>query len=278
MPLIVHLPKNWSDAIQAWTSYLRAASRPQTTENLRTYHLRRFAGDHRELAPWDVTLDDLVQWLASFDWAVETKRSYRASLRTFYHWAHITGQIPANPAAQLPAITPPIGKPRPAAEAVFREALAAALRRNDKRLWLMLMLAGTQGLRRGEICCVHTVDLELDLEGWSLRVHGKGRRIRMVPLNELLSRELRKLPIGYVFPGQIEGHLSPSYVGKLISRGLPEGITAHPLRHRFAGRVYAQDRDIRAVQELLGHASVRTTQIYTPVPAGALRGAITAAA
>ncbi|WP_022899139.1 tyrosine-type recombinase/integrase, partial [Humibacter albus] len=80
-----------------------------------------------------------------------------------------------------------------------------------------------------------------------------------------------------LFPGRVDGHLSAAYVSKLISRALPEGVTAHPLRHRFASRAYAAERDIRAVQELLGHASVATTQIYTAVPDAALRRAALAA-
>lgn len=66
---------------------------------------------------------------------------------------------------------------------------------------------------------------------------------------------------------------APAHVGKLISRTLPAGWTTHTLRHRFASQAYAVDRDIRAVQELLGHASVVTTQIYTAIPDNARRRA-----
>lgn len=72
--------------------------------------------------------------------------------------------------------------------------------------------------------------------------------------------------------------LSPAYVSKLISRALPAGVTAHMLRHRFASAAYRGERDIRTVQELLGHSNVATTQVYTAVPDGALRAAVEAAA
>ena len=65
---------------------------------------------------------------------------------------------------------------------------------------------------------------------------------------------------------------------KLIARTLPDAWTTHTLRHRFASAAYAADRDIRAVQELLGHASVSTTQIYTAIPAEAARRAVASAA
>ena len=73
------------------------------------------------------------------------------------------------------------------------------------------------------------------------------------------------------------GHLAPATVGIMVARELPGDWTCHTLRHRFASVAYRQDRDIRAVQELLGHTSVTTTQIYTAVPDGAKRRAAAAA-
>ena len=72
--------------------------------------------------------------------------------------------------------------------------------------------------------------------------------------------------------------IGPSgHVGKIVSRLLPDGWTTHTLRHRFASAAYRADRDIRAVQDLLGHADVRTTQIYTAIPDHARRRACSAA-
>ncbi len=79
-------------------------------------------------------------------------------------------------------------------------------------------------------------------------------------------------------PGRTDGHLSPAHVGKLVSAALGPNRSTHTLRHRFASRAYAADRDILAVQELLGHACVATTQIYTLVLDGALRAAAQVAA
>lgn len=79
-----------------------------------------------------------------------------------------------------------------------------------------------------------------------------------------------------MFPAQIDGHMSAGYVTKLISRALPDGVTAHMLRHRFATVAYSGQKDLRAVQILLGHSSIATTQIYTEVPDDDLR--LTAAA
>lgn len=264
----------WERQIADWETYLRAANRPATTRSLRTYHLRRLASDHRGHDPLELTFADLITWLADHDWAAETRRSYRASLRQFYGWAHATGRIATNPAFALPAITPRRALPRPAPD----DVVLAALQRAGVRERLMLLLLSQTGIRRGELAQLHTSDLERDLLGWSLRVNGKGGRQRMVPLDEDLARILRLLPPGWLFPGRIDGHLSPRRVGELVSEVLGPGWTAHTLRHRFATLAYSVERDLRAVQELLGHAKPETTAVYTLVPVEARRRAALAVA
>lgn len=268
------LADQWNDAITEWERWMRAAHRPHTTIKLRSYQLRRFAEDHAERCPWELTLADLADWLGAHDWKAETMRSYRAALRAFYAWAVLAEHVGRSPAALLPAIRPPRSLPRPAPEEALRQALAAGTERER----LMVMLAAYVGLRRGEVARVHTQDVEPDLEAWSLLIVGKGGHIRRVPLPPAVALALRTLPPGWAFPGAIEGHLSPEYVGKLVSRLLPDRWTTHTLRHRFATRCYAATRDLVTVQELLGHARIETTRIYTEAPAGALRAAVMAAA
>lgn len=268
-------PSSWAPTLTDWDTWLRAANRPATTRYLRLYHLRRFALDHPAVSPWQVDLELLLDWLASFDWSAETRRSYRASLRCFYSWALLTGRVADNPAARLPAIRADRGQPRPAPESVYTAAVRAA----DQRVRLMLRLARLEGLRRGEIARLHTADLERDLAGWTLRVHGKGGVTRRVPLLDDLAEQILTGPAGFVFPGRDSGHLSPHYVGKLMSAALGPDWTAHPLRHAFATHAHqASGRDLRVVQELLGHASVATTQRYVAVELDDLRRAVIGAA
>jgi site-specific recombinase XerD len=201
----------------------------------------------------------------------------RSTFRSFYFWAyHVAKIVDENPTTLLPSTRPDIGQPRPAPEDVLLDAIAAA----DDRTRLMIELGAYVGLRCCEIAKVHTGDMRQDILGdWALRVRGKGRKPRELPVPRRIALKLRTLEPGYLFPGNIDGHLSPSYVSKLVSRALPEGVTAHMLRHRFASRSYVgSGRDIRAVQKLLGHSSVATTEIYTAVPAGALRDAVEFAA
>lgn len=144
----------------------------------------------------------------------------------------------------------------------------------------MLRLAAEAGLRRGEVARLESSDLIEDLVGYSLRVVGKGERVRIVPLKDDLAREVR-LSVrdgrAYLFPGKDNGHLSPGYVGKIISRLLPEGCTMHALRHRFATRVHNATGDLLTTQQLLGHASPATTQLYVLIAQDRLRAAINAA-
>lgn len=148
----------------------------------------------------------------------------------------------------------------------------------NRRVALMVTLAARQGMRRAEIARVHSGDLRPDLVGWSLLVHGKGGKDRLIPLADDVAALLLALPAGWVFPGRIDGHLSADHVGKLIARALPGRWTAHPLRHRFATTAYAGTRDLLAVQELLGHSRPETTRQYIQLPQDSLRAALKAAA
>lgn len=264
----------WDQVMAEWERWMRAAKRPDTTIKLRTYQLRRFSDCHPNRDPWSFTLSDLADWLGSHEWKAETMRSYRACLRSFFAWAVLVGYIEDSPAKLLPAVRPPRSLPRPAPEEALRKALANSCERER----LMVMLAAYVGMRRGEISRVHSRDVEHDVDGWTLRIQGKGGHIRRVPLPPAVALALRSLPPGWAFPGQVDGHLSPAYVGKLVSRLLPDGWTTHTLRHRFATRAYAATRDLVTVQELLGHARIETTRIYTEAPIGALRAAVMAAA
>ena len=225
--------------------------------------------------PWAVTTAQLVAWCGRQDWSRETRRGVRASLVSFWAWAAGSGHVSESPAACLPPVKPAPALPRPAPETALRAAVLAA----DERTRLILHLAAYAGLRRAEIAQVHARDLLPDLVGWSLRVHGKGGRQRVVPLPAWLAEQVEQRAAGgWLLPGDDHGHLSARWVGKLATDALPGHWTLHTLRHRFASRAYAGGRDLIAVQQLLGHASVATTQRYVRPPDDALRAAMEHAA
>lgn len=262
----------WPTTLDDWRSWLTAAGRPRTTIGLRCYQLRRFADDHPD--PWSVGTDQIIGWLASFDWSPESRRSYRSALRSFYGWAHATGRVEVDPTRLLPPISPSAPRPRPTPPPLIQDALGLA----DDRVRLMILLAARQGLRRGEIARIHSEDLMADLTGWSLLVHGKGNKQRLIPLHADVAALLRLLPPGWAFPGRDGGHLSPRWVGTLVRRLLPGPWTTHTLRHSFASRAYAGSRDLLAVSALLGHARAETTQRYVQLPDDAMRAALRHAA
>lgn len=261
---------NWCTEIKGWTDWYAAGGAPKTTIELRRYQLTRLALSFPDRDPWTITSDELASWMAGHQWSRETLRSYRAALRTFYGWAHASGMIESDPARLLRKVPAVPGVPRPAAECTISDALHRA----DERAWLMLMLGSRHGMRRGEIARVSTRDLRVDGPNWSLIVHGKGGKDRQIPLLAEVARTIRDAPAGWLFPNGKGTHLTPAHVGKLVRRALEGEATAHQLRHRFATRTYQATRDIRAVQELLGHASVATTQRYTKVTDDALRAVL----
>lgn len=262
----------WATAVAAWLVMLRAAGHPETTIRTKRQHVEQAAHELRG-DPWSVTPERLVTYMAGHEWMPETRHAHRTSLRGFYAWGVRAGLCEASPADELPPVrrTPP--RPRPLPEGLFRAALADA----GPKVRLMVLLAGDNGLRRAEIAVVHTLDVLGDPGVYSLVVHGKGGKERVVPIADTLARVILAAR-GYLFPGQIGGHVSAAHVGKLVSGLLPDRWTTHTLRHRFATRAYAIDHDLFTVQELLGHASADTTRRYVLVPDDAKRRLVAAVA
>jgi integrase len=263
------VPATWGEALAGFLRYVRASGATPETVHVRRAQLTRIAG---ELGPdpWQVEIDDLVVWLDKHEWSTETLRAHRAALRSFYGWAVIVGHTDQNPALGLPVVHSRTRLPRPAGEDSIRLGLLGA----DPRLRLMIELAASLGLRRGEVARIHSRDVQMGTDGcWWLTVHGKGDKERALPLPSAIADELRARR-GWTFPGRMNGHLSPARVGELVSAALPDGVTAHKLRHRFATQAYAVDRDIFATQTFLGHASPVTTARYVAVPPASLRNLV----
>lgn len=264
-------PDAWHAAIQGYRRHQEAAKLSDQTVKLRCYQLTRLANELPGCGPWEVTATDLVEWLGGHNWARGSVYSYRAVLRSFYAWAADTGLMATNPAAGLPKVRLPVRMARPAPEVALLAALSAA---KDDGERLMLHLAADIGLRAGEIATVHTEDVQPGIEdaGWWLEVTGKGDKVRYLPLSDELAREIHgKGRRGWLFPGQVGGHVARSTVTRKVSRLLPDHWTTHTLRHRFATRPYSVDSDVFAVQRMLGHASPTTTQVYCAVPESRMR-------
>lgn len=265
----------WSAAIAGYLAAQRAAGAPATTVYARRQQLENLARHLGVRDPWLVEPGELVTWVGERDWARETRRGRRTTFRSFWAWGVAHRLTSSNPAAALPGVRPAQPSPRPVPDRVFKAALARA----DERGKLILRLAAEAGLRRAEIAQVHSRDITEDLLGWSLVVHGKGDKPRVVPLTPRLALELRRLPEGYAFPGDDHGHLSPRWVGKIAVRLLPGDWTLHKLRHRAATHWYRESGgDVLAIQALLGHARADTTRSYVWIEDTRLRSIVDAAA
>lgn len=263
---------SWDHLIAEWSTALRAARRAQGTIDLRTYQIGRLARWAGPVDPWSLTLDDLTRWTGSQAWDRDTARSYRSALRGFWAWGVGTGRVAVNVADALPVIAPKQPRPKPAP----RGLVDYALRDPDERVRLMVWMADDLGLRRAEVACGASWDLVEDLHGWSLRVHGKGSRERVLPLPDDLGRALRRLGPGYFFPGRENGHLSAKWVGKLVRNAMRGEATMHQLRHGFATDLHRRTKDLPMVREALGHASLATTQRYVDVDRDEMRAAMSA--
>jgi integrase/recombinase XerC len=240
----------------AFLAFEASAHSPETVR-LRETHLRRLR-DNYDLDT--VTEGDLVEYLNRQDWKPATVNSWRSTINAYFKWAVRHGLREDNPAENIAKVRGGQRMPKVATEAAIDVALSKASGRDR----IAVLLAAYAGLRRAEIARLHAEDIG---EGW-LRVVGKGDKERRVPIHPLLAGELARVKGigGYVFPSRDgDSHATPDAIGRRIARLLPEGTTAHSLRHAFATRVYRTSHDIRATQELLGHNSVATTQIYAHV-------------
>ena len=272
----------WEWAIEDYVHTLAAQGQREATRILRRNELRHMA---RGLGcpPDEVTSELLVDWFGrQTHWSFEHRRSSRSSARGFFSWMYKVGRVPVYLGDALPAVRQPLPAPRPAPDDAWAAALAAA----DARTTLMLRLAAEVGLRRSEVAQVHTRDVFIAGGAAQLLVHGKGGKQRIVPISDELAELLRRgaaghtpgMPAyGWLFPDGFGAYVSPAWVGTLVSRVLPAGWTMHTLRHRFASRAYRGTRNLRAVQTLLGHASIATTERYTAVDDDEVRAAMLSA-
>lgn len=253
------------NSIAEYAEYLTACGHPAGTVEQYTGWPRRLLRDTGADTA-DVTSAHLVGWLASHDWAPNTRRKAMQGLRLFFAWALATGRRDDDPTAVLKPVRGAKPVPRPCPQDVYSTALAAASGDDYYRL----RLAAETGLRRAELAAVHSDHVTHGPLGAVLWVDGKGRRQRHVPLSSDLAAWVKGLH-GWVWPSPHGGHMIASTVGKRY-RGLLGGRwTTHTLRHRYATVAYAEHRDIEAVRRLLGHDSVRTTQMYVDTADAQLR-------
>jgi integrase/recombinase XerC len=279
-------------SIQSFLGHL-ARERQASPHTLRAYEddLGQFAAYLSEVAgevdPMSVDarrLRSYAAWLGTRGYAASTVARRLASLRSFYRHQRRRGAIGVDPAGGLRNPKQPKRLPKLlGADEVARllESIATAepLGLRDRTMFEVLYGGG---LRVGELVGLDLPDL--DLEQGLVRVRGKGRRERLAPIGAVAAAWLgrwlaARRPVrsaeAAVFLNHRGTRLSTRSVGRLLDEylrglGFDPASSPHTLRHSFATHLLDRGADLRSVQELLGHRSLTTTQIYTHVTGGRL--------
>ena len=197
-----------------------------------------------------------------------------SACRSFYAWLVKQGRIAASPAAAIRSPKAPRKLPQvldpDEAKALVEVPTDAPLGLRDRAL---LELFYSSGLRLSELCALRWRDL--DLGDALVNVLGKGNKQRSVPLGSHARAALAEWRAStgatndaHVFPGRGGGPITPRAVQLRMrhlaqQQGLFKRVHPHLLRHSFASHILESSGDLRGVQELLGHADIATTQIYT---------------
>ncbi len=208
-------------------------------------------------------------------------------LRRYFDWARRTGRIEVDPTLGLAAPRGPSRLPQVLKDDHIRTLIDKPARAGDddardaRDLAMVELLYGS-GLRVSELCGLRYEDL--DLARGEVRVWGKGSKQRLVPLSDPAVSAMRAwlkgprgtfvtadTPADMIFLNQRGRAITPRDVRRVIDRRSVVPTHPHALRHTFATHLLDGGADLRAVQELLGHADIATTQIYTHVSRERLR-------
>lgn len=299
------LTSSSADALKAWLDYLAGEKRysPKTLESYGrdVSAFLDFQSSHQGAALTLHSLSglkatDFRAWLADRRRDGVSARSlarFLSSVRSFYRYLEQRCGVSCSALGLVETPKVPRSLPKPVSKEAARQMIAETGARGQAD-WIaardeavLLLLYGC-GLRISEALALSTADLPL---GDVIRVTGKGRKTRLVPVlpavREAMERYITLCPFQAgpgepVFRAVRGGLLGARAVQEMVvnlrSRlGLPASTTPHALRHSFATHLLAGGGDLRTIQELLGHASLSTTQVYAAVE-GAHLTAVHAAA
>jgi len=271
------------DDLAEWEQYMKAIYAKSTVGSY-LYGLRRFR-QFVDGSLLEVTTQDVQDFIAQEcqGWAQATLRWFLGCLRSFYGWASQNSLVQESP---LNGLTIPRKRSRRLPKVLSADEVGRLLRCElSSRDQAILLLMLDAGLRLTEVS--RLVRANVDLQRRTILVQGKGDKERMVPLSERLHEALEtwvyesvgREPLAPLFPGYKEGPIRARGIGYIIAgigekAGLEEHLSPHCLRHTFATRLLRRGVNLRVVQELLGHANLATTQIYTHVVAADMAEAI----
>lgn len=288
------LSKPWAEALTVFDRELGsrdAAERTREAYGTDLEQLGRWA-DERDIGPTSMTHKELRLYAAHLGETGMSKATVArklAAIGAFYSTLVRLGKVGANPAELVPAPKRDQHLPR----VLDQEEAAALLDRIPARTPLemrdraLFEVAYSCGLRAEELVGLDTASV--DFESERIRVEGKGGKTRLVPVGEQARDALRRYldrARGGLVSDPIEEALFVSKSGRRLhssdvrrrlkvwvnNAAIAGGVSPHALRHSFATHLLQGGADLRAIQELLGHSSVSTTQVYTKVEPSWLKG------
>jgi integrase/recombinase XerC len=282
----------FQEAIDSFTRYL-ASERRFSSHTVQAYRtdLEQFAEAVAEsVSPAEVsraTIEDYLSGMIRHGFSKKSVGRKLAAIRSFYNYQVKTGALSANPARILVAPKAEKNLPEFFLEKEIREAIEAidAGSVQGIRDRAILELFYGTGMRLSELAALDLTDL--DLNSCALRVMGKGQKERALPIGLHLGKVLeeylmRRNELGKgirepaIFLNPRGKRLTTRGIQMIVQRVIAvvsekQKISPHMLRHSFATHLLDRGADLRAVKELLGHASLSTTQVYTHLTMGRLK-------
>jgi site-specific recombinase XerD len=288
----VKQPGEWpdDDELAAWNvptwlgslTELSDASRRAYEQGIRSFvRWATRAGVEGPSAVSRLMLRRYLAYLATRNYARQTVSQRASALRRYFAWLLRQGAVTTDPTSGLSALTGGARLPRALSRVEVEQLLEhPGGRKVPEHVALrddaILELLYGSGLRVSEVCGLSAADLDTKA-GWAV-VWGKGSKQRRVPISEKSALAVRSWlengrrhmlregsPAGALFLNDRGQRLGPRDVRRVVDRRSLTPTHPHALRHSFATHLLDGGADLRVVQELMGHASVRTTQVYTHV-------------
>jgi len=271
---------DWPGLCHDYRASMERRGLKANTVALRLQVLRRLYDHVAPRSLLDVASADIEDYLDANKTSPKYRYTQLSHFHNFFAWTLRQGLVDVDPTVEVERPRRFKGVPRPITDA----DLAAALERADPETGAMLALAAYQGMRCAEIAGLHFEDILGHLDPPVLIVRdGKGSKQRILPLHPeawaAVTRYRTERRTGPVFTQWRDRPAQAVYVSQHGNKYLHDSgtdATMHQMRHWFASTLYQSTRDIRMVQEMLGHASPDTTAVYAAFSPGAATDAVRA--
>jgi site-specific recombinase XerD len=213
-----------------------------------------------DVAP--LMVNDFLSFVSSMQtYKPKTYHRIISTLSSFYRYLYAQEVVKANP---LTGIDRPRIKQQDIKYLKHNQVLRLIDSIEDPRDKLIVRTIYATGVRVSELCGMNLEDIDFDEH--TIKIRGKGDKTRLVFVDEDTLTDILKFIgtriVGPLFVGQQGKHISSRAIQHIFKHYAPSGITPHKIRHSYASELYRRSKNLRVVQENLGHTSIKTTEIY----------------